>query len=305
MNRFIVITGPTATGKTAISVALAKSLDTQIISADSCQIYKGMDIGTAKANSSEMQGVVHHFIDIAEPDEEYSAALFKKQAFEVIDKLNAAGKTPIVAGGTGLYVNSLVYELDFSKVSKDSSIRERLEKTADEKGTLYLYNILKDKDRKYAEIIAASDRRRIIRRLEIIEQGGSLSYDFRKPKEGYGILIIGLKMPRDVLYKRTDERVDTMLKAGLENEVKTLYNHYGDVASLKAIGYKEFIGYFKEEYDYNEAVRLIKRNTRRFAKRQLTWFNRDSRIKWFDLNIGSSAESVLRQITEYIKEKGF
>ncbi len=305
MNKFIVITGPTATGKTAISVALAKSLNTQIISADSCQIYKGMDIGTAKASASEMQGVIHHFIDIAEPGEEYSAALFKKQAFEIIDRLNSSGKIPIVAGGTGLYINSLVYELDFSSVSKDSEIRNRLEKTVDEQGVPYLYNKLKEKDPKYASIIAATDKRRIIRRLEIIEQGGSLDYDFRKQKEGYDILIIGLKMPRDILYKRTDERVDEMLKAGLTKEVEVLYKRFGDAASLKAIGYKELIGYFKKEYDYNEAVRLIKRNTRRFAKRQLTWFNRDSRIKWFDVNNGSSTETVLGQITEYIKEKGF
>ena len=305
MNKFIVITGPTATGKTAISVELAKSMDTQIISADSCQIYKGMDIGTAKASSSEMQDIVHHFIDIAEPDEEFSAALFKKQAFEIIDRLNTSGKIPIVAGGTGLYINSLVYELDFSSVSKDNEIRNKLEKTADERGVSYLYNELNKKDPKYAGIIAATDKRRIIRRLEIIEQGGSLDYNFRKPKEGYDILIIALRMPRDILYKRTDERVDAMLKAGLEEEVEELYKRFGDAASLKAIGYKELIGYFKKEYDYSEAVRLIKRNTRRFAKRQLTWFNRDSRIKWFDVNIDSEVNIVLDQITEYIKEKGF
>ena len=305
MNKLIVITGPTATGKTAISVELAKNMDTQIISADSCQIYKGMDIGTAKASSSEMQGVTHHFIDIVEPDEEYSAALFKKQAFEIIDRLNDSGKTPIIAGGTGLYVNSLVYELDFSSVSKDSDIRNRLEKTADEKGVEYLFDQLKKKDPKYAGIIADTDIRRIIRRLEIIEQGGSLDYDFRKKKEGYDILVIGLRIPRDILYKRTDERVDLMLQTGLEEEVKRLYDRFGNTPALKAIGYKELIGYFNKEYDYNEAVRLIKRNTRRFAKRQLTWFNRDSRIKWFDVNNVSNAENIISQITEYIKEKGF
>ena len=163
MNRFIVITGPTATGKTAISVALAKKMNTQIISADSCQIYKGMDIGTAKATQSEMQGVLHHFIDIVRPDEEFSAALFKKQAFEIIDELNAQGKVPIIAGGTGLYINSLVYELDFSRVSKNIDIRTSLEALADEKGIEYLYNKLKDKDPDYAKIVSRTDKRRIIR----------------------------------------------------------------------------------------------------------------------------------------------
>ena len=305
MKRFIVITGPTATGKTAISVALAKKMNTQIISADSCQIYKGMDIGTAKATQSEMQGVLHHFIDIVRPDEEFSAALFKKQAFEIIDELNAQGKVPIIAGGTGLYINSLVYELDFSRVSKNSDIRTSLEALADEKGIEYLYNKLKDKDPDYANIVAKTDKRRIIRRLEIIKLGGNLDYDFRKKKEGCEIIIIGLKMPRDILYKRTDERVDMMLSSGLEQEVKALYERYPDANALLAIGYKEFIGYFKKEYDYDEAVRLIKRNTRRFAKRQLTWFNRDDRIKWFDFENGEDAEKTLRQITEYIKEKGF
>jgi len=305
MNRCIVITGPTATGKTAISVALAKSLDTQIISADSCQIYKGMDIGTAKVTKSEMQGVVHHFIDVVHPDEEFSAALFKKQAFEIIDELNAQGKVPIVAGGTGLYINSLVYELDFSRVSKNSDIRIALETLAEEKGIEYLYNELKENDPDYAKIVAKTDKRRIIRRLEIIEQGGTLDYDFRKKKENYEILILGLKMPRDILYKRTDERVEIMLRSGLEQEAKTLYEKYPEANALKAIGYKEFIGYFNKEYDYDEAVRLIKRNTRRFAKRQLTWFNRDDRIKWFELISGEDAEKTLKQITEYIKEKGF
>ena len=280
-------------------------MDTQIISADSCQIYKGMDIGTAKASEEEMQGVVHHFIDIIEPDEEYSAALFKQQAFEVIDSLNSRGRVPIVAGGTGLYVNSLVYELDFGKAEKNSILRKKLQKTADDKGIACLYNELKQKDPDYAGIIAPTDTRRIIRRLEVIEQGGSLEYDFRQHKKGYEVLILALRMPREIIYKRTDERVDEMLSRGLEEEVRKLYNRCGEVPALKAIGYKELIGYFKNEYDYAEAVRLIKRNTRRFAKRQLTWFNRDSRIKWFDLNNGSDAETVLKQIAEYIKEKGF
>lgn len=305
MRKFIVITGPTATGKTAISADLAKSLGTEVISADSCQIYKSMDIGTAKATEQEMKGVPHHFIDIIDPDEEYSAALFQRQAFSIIDELCGNSRIPIVAGGTGLYVNSLVYELDFSSVSKSDVIRQKYCGLADDKSVEYLYNILEQKDPEYAKIIAKTDKRRIIRRLEIIEQGGSKEYDFRKKRKGYDIIIIGLKMERELLYKRVNERVDQMMESGLLDEVQALYKKYGKTTSLKAIGYKEIIGCIDGEYDLEEAIRLIKRNTRRFAKRQLTWFKKDERIKWFDIIELGGIENTKRQIIGYIKEKGF
>ncbi len=304
-SKFIVITGPTAAGKTKVAVSIAKELKSQIISADSMQIYKGMDIGTAKATKKEMDGIVHHFLDIVSPQEDYSAAVFQKEAFGVIDKLNNKGIVPIVAGGTGLYINSLVYKLDFCGSNKNESFRQKYAQLARDKSVLHLYNILKEKDPKYANIISSNDKRRIIRRLEIIENSGPQHYDFRQKNDNYDILIIGLCLPREILYERTDKRVDDMLQNGLIEEARALYENYGNVKASKAIGYKELFAYFDGEYDINEAVRLIKRNTRRYAKRQLTWFRADERIQWFDVLSKACIEDTINDIINYIEEKGF
>ena len=305
MKKFIVITGPTATGKTAVSVSLAKHLSSQVISADSMQIYEGMDIGTAKVTKSEMQGVEHHFIDVVSPGEHYSVAVFQRDAFAVIDDLNSRNLVPIVAGGTGLYINSLVYQLDFSNVKANEQVRQKFLDMADDKSVEYLYNELEKKDPKYAGIIAKQDKRRIIRRLEIIESGGDTDYDFRRHNEDYEIIIIGLTMARDVLYSRVNERVDAMMDAGLLQEVSAQYESYGMTTALKAIGYKEIIGHLNGEYDIGEAIRLVKRNSRRLAKRQLTWFKKDDRIKWFDVIGKKSIEDTTNDILDYMKEKGF
>lgn len=305
MKKLIVITGPTATGKTAVSVALAKQLNSEVISADSMQIYKGMDIGTAKISQEEMQGVRHHFVDIIEPNDDYSVAVFQRDALKVIDELNEAQRVPIVAGGTGLYVNALVYRLDFCQVQGNERIRRKYMQMADDKSVEYLYNELEKLDSKYAGIIAKADKRRIIRRLEILESGGEVDYDFRRHNDDYEIIIIGLTMPRDVLYERVNMRVDAMMEAGLLDEVKSVYQKNGMTNALKAIGYKELIGYINGEYDISEALRLIKRNTRRFAKRQLTWFKKDERIKWFDAAQYGGISDVTKAIFDYIKEKGF
>lgn len=304
-KKFIVITGPTATGKTKVSVEAAKALNSQIISADSMQIYKGMDIGTAKVSASEMDGVTHHFIDIVLPNADYSVSKFQKKAFLLIDSMNEKGIVPIIAGGTGLYINSLVYQLDFSDSSKNELVRQKYVQLARDKSVSYLYNVLKEKDPKYASIISANDERRIIRRLEIIETSGVPYYDFRQANGDYDVVIIGLTMPRELLYKRTDERVDAMIKNGLIDEAKALYNEFGNVKALKAIGYKELIPFFDGEYDLDEAIRLIKRNTRRFSKRQLTWFRPDERIKWFDVSSYACIEDTINDIINYINEKGF
>jgi len=305
MNRFIVITGPTATGKTALSALVAKGLGSQVICADSAQIYRGMDIGTAKATKEEMLGVRHHMIDIADPGEDYTVARFQREAFRIIDSLNEKGVTPVVSGGTGLYINSLVYELDFASVKKNDAIRQKYAQLADDKSDLYLYNILKEKDPNFANIISANDRKRIIRRLEVLESGAAQDYDFRRRNERYLYLMIGLTMPRSELYRRINERVDSMIEKGLVEEAKGLYERYAGANALKAIGYKEIIPYLNGEYDLEEAVRLIKRNTRRFAKRQITWFKRDERIKWFDVSGCTCIDSVANDIIRYIKGKGF
>ena len=304
-NRFIVITGPTATGKTQVSVALAKALGSQVISADSMQLYRGMDIGTAKATRSEMDGVTHHFIDILTPGEEYSVAQFQQSAFKKIDELNAKGVAAVVAGGTGLYINSLVYKLDFSNSRKNDALRQKYNKLADDKSVEYLYNILSKKDPEYAAVISSTDLRRIVRRLEIIATAGVQPYDFRQPSEDYDIAIFGLTMPRELLYARVNERVDQMMQGGLMDEVKNVYQAFGNVAALKGIGYKELIGFFEDEYDLEEAVRLIKRNTRRFAKRQMTWFKKDERIHWLDVQSYANTEDITKVILGVLKRKGF
>ncbi len=304
-NRFIVVTGPTASGKTQISVGIARRLKTEIISADSMQIYRGCDIGTAKATEEEMKGVRHHLIDIVDPDREYSVAEFQTEAFKLIDRINDKGAIPIVCGGTGLYINSLVYSLDFGSNSRNDDVRQKYAQLADDKTAAYLYNTLKEKDPEYAKVISGNDVRRMIRRLEILETTGDTQYDFRKYNDDYEYLIIGLTMPRDILYKRINLRVDGMIEEGLVDEARKLYKIFGEVNALKAIGYKELISYFKGEYDAEEAVRLIKRNTRRFAKRQMTWFKREERMKWFDISRYSCIEDTINDIIIYIKGKGF
>ncbi len=305
MRRFIIITGPTASGKTKVSVEVAKQLGTCIVSADSMQIYKGMDIGTAKATQEEMQGVRHEMIDIVNPDEAYSAAEFQKSATSLIEKANAKGEAPVVAGGTGLYINSLVYSLNFGKKCSDDIIRQKYTQLADDKSTEYLYNILEKKDPEYAKIIANTDKRRIIRRLEILESKGETAYNFRQPNTDDDFLMIGLTLPRDMLYERIEARVDEMIQLGLVDEARRIYDAYGDINALKAIGYKELICYFKGETGLDEAFSLIKRNTRRFAKRQMTWFRRDERIVWFDVCTHPCIEDTINDIMLYIKGKGF
>ena len=305
MRKFIVITGPTASGKTCIAVEVAKRLGSEIISADSMQIYRGMDIGTAKASLKEMQGVRHHLIDIVQPDEPYTVADFQHDAFDIIDSLNAQGVVPVVAGGTGLYINALVYDLDFTGVKGDEAFRQKLTQLADDKGLETLYNMLSEKDPVYASVIAPSDRRRIIRRLEVIESSGSETYNFLKPRESIDTAMFGLTLPRDMLYSRINERVDGMVKYGLVEEARMLYNEYGLTGALKAIGYKELIGYFLGSCTIEEAIVSIKQSTRRYAKRQITWFKRDRRIRWFDVSQCPCIEDTVHEIMNDIRRKGF
>ena len=304
-RRFVVITGPTAAGKTKVSVGVAGALGSDVISADSMQIYRSMDIGTAKATADEMDGVRHHLVDIVAPDDDYSAAEFKSAALKLIDSMNEDGRIPVITGGTGLYINALVYDLDFLGAGRNEAVRQKYTQLADDKSVQYIYNILKEKDPEYAAIISPMDKRRIIRRLEILESGSVPEYDFRRPNDEDDIIIIGLRMPRAILYERINARVDEMLEAGLASEVRRLYQRHGFVNALKGIGYKELIAYFNGEYGIDEAIRLIKRNTRRYAKRQMTWFRRDERIVWFDILNYARIEDAICDIIKYIKGKGF
>jgi tRNA dimethylallyltransferase len=212
---------------------------------------------------------------------------------------------PVVAGGTGLYINSLVYDLDFSAVKANEDFRQKLTQLADDKGLESLYNMLNEKDPAYAAVISRFDRRRIIRRLEILENSADKAYDFLKPRENIDTVMIGLTMPRDMLYQRIEARVDAMVKNGLVEEARKLYNEYGEAKALQAIGYKELTDYFRGSGTLDEAVAKIRQNTRRYAKRQITWFKRDTRIVWYDVLQHSCIEDTVHEIMNDIRRKGF
>lgn len=286
----VLIVGPTGIGKTDLSVKLAKKMNTEIISADSMQIYKYMDIGTAKIKTDEMDGIFHHMIDIVNPDENFSVADFQKKALYNITTINEKNKIPIIVGGSGLYINSLIYDLDFATVANSTTLREKYLNILDEKGLDFLYDKLKNLDYVYAQKISKNNKHRIMRALEIIESTGKKisnnDNNFRKENENLNFIIIGLTQNREKLYEKINKRVDIMLENGLIEEVKNLLARYPnrDNISYKAIGYKEVIKYVDKKISLDEMKENLKKNSRRFAKRQFTWFNADKRIKWFDVN---------------------
>lgn len=307
-NLFILI-GPTAIGKTALSIELAKRMNGEIISADSMQIYKFMDIGSAKITKDEMEDIPHHLIDIVLPNEEFTVANFKDRSIELIKDINSRGKLPIVAGGTGLYINSLVYNLNFAQVAPNDELRERLELLGNEYGNEYLHQELQKIDFESAERISVNDRKRIIRAIEIFEVTGKpmseYNKNFRIPIDDYNLVMIGLNMDRAELYNRINARVDIMIKEGLIDEVKGLlemgYNK--ELVSMKGIGYKEVVMYLEGAISLDKSVELIKQGTRNYAKRQLTWFRRDNRIKWVNVEEFSNLNDLSQYIIDYSKDK--
>ncbi|HBC31942.1 MAG TPA: tRNA (adenosine(37)-N6)-dimethylallyltransferase MiaA [Clostridiales bacterium] len=306
MNKIIVIVGPTAVGKTYVSVELAKKLNTEIISADSMQIYKGMDIGTAKIAEDEKQGIIHHMIDIVSPDEEYSVSEFKYDAEKIIDRLSGENKIPVIVGGSGLYVNSLIYDLDFGNAKSNKKIREYYTYYYKEHGEDALYDKLMRIDPKAAGKIHKNNVKRVIRALEVYDITGmkfsELNTDIRKESNKYDCILIGLSMERKVLYERINQRVDEMLSEGLVDEVRSLiekgYNK--NLVSMRGIGYKEIIEHLEGSTDYEEAVSILKQNTRRFAKRQYTWFLKDKSIKWFSMDNLEETDNTINDILDYI-----
>ncbi len=301
-KKVYIICGPTASGKTGISVELAKLVIGEVISADSMQIYKEMSIGTAVATEEEKQGIPHHMLCCVEPDADYSVALYKQDAEKHIEQILNSGKTPIICGGTGLYINSLTHDLDFSKAGADDGLREELSHRFDEDPES-LYNELVALDPDSAKRIHYNDKKRIIRRLEILRSGKPDEYDFDRHSDRYDFRIYALGGDRSILYDRINLRVDVMLEQGLEDEARALYLKYGEnIKAFNAIGYKEFIPYFKGEIDIDKVAYDIKLNTRHYAKRQLTWFRRDDRISWIDPfsfnNAKEAAEYILRDSEE-------
>lgn len=288
MQKVIVICGPTASGKTALSIELAKKVDGEIVSADSMQIYNEMSIGTAKPDEEEMQGIKHYLIGNVSPTRRYSVSDYKIDAMNSIKEILQKGKQPIVVGGTGLYVNSLIYGIDYPEIETNLEYRKELEKIADEEGLQYLYKKAEEIDREAMKNISVNDKKRIIRVLEIYKETGKtktqLEKESRKNGVPYEYHIFAIDMPREILYDRINKRVDIMIEKGLIKEVENLYRKYGDelCTSLQGIGYKEVIDYLNGKYTKEEMIDKIKMETRRYAKRQLTWFRKIPNIIWLD-----------------------
>lgn len=308
----IIIAGPTGVGKTSTSLEVAKKFNGEIISADSMQVYKYMDIGTAKITTEEMMGIPHYMIDEVNPDEDFSVALFREKAGKYIDEIIDRGKTPIVVGGTGLYINSLVYPLDFSEKCEDKEYRKHLEILSLEKGKEYVHSLLKDIDIESYERLFPNDLKRVIRALEVYKTTGKtiskVQKESREKEIEYNLSYIVLNMDRENLYEKINKRVDIMFESGLLEEVKSLlekgYNK--DMISMQAIGYKEVLEYFDGKLTLEEVEHIIKQSSRRYAKRQLTWFRKDSRAKWFNIDEYRDKRDFLENIIKYIKDnKGF
>lgn len=281
----ICVVGPTATGKSDIGVQIADALDTEVVSADSMQVYRDMDIGTAKLTSREMKGVPHHLIDVVDPDEPFSVAEWAKKAYSILDTLIERGKVPVVVGGTGLYVRAITDDLDFAHQVGDSVVRERWEQFAQTHGRQALHEALRERDPDSAARLHENDVRRVIRALEVFELRRvpfSEDYNWGRSGKRYQPIMIGLYRPRELLYERVNRRVDQMMQQGLLEEVRGLLSRGFDegLTSMQAIGYKEMAAALRGEVSIEEAILNIKQSTRRFVKRQLSWFMRDSRIVW-------------------------
>ncbi|MCL6612640.1 MAG: tRNA (adenosine(37)-N6)-dimethylallyltransferase MiaA [Peptococcaceae bacterium] len=297
----VVITGPTATGKSEVGVMVAERAGGEVVSADSMLIYRGMDIGTAKPTRAEMRGIPHHMIDIVEPEQDYSVALFQEQARAVINEIHERRKLPVLVGGTGLYIRAVVDDYDFGGAGGDKSLREKFLKEAMEYGPEYLHRRLAEVDPAAASRLHPQNLRRVIRALEVYHlTGRPISSYHRIHQSGplYNLFMFGLIMKRDRLYRRIEQRVDRMIEAGLVDEVRRLLRRGLTLEhnSMRGLGYKEIAAYLQGMLSLEEAVDVLKRNTRRFAKRQLTWFRRDTRIKWYDLDDYGGPEAVVEEI---------
>ena len=308
-NKVIVIAGPTASGKTDLAIELALKVGGEIVSADSMQIYRKMDIGTAKPTLEERRGIPHHMIDIVDPDEEYNVAQFKSDADICIDDIINRGKVPIVAGGTGLYINSLVYNISFSETISDWKFRKHLENIALEQGPEVLHDMLKEVDPKSAEAIHPNNVKRVIRALEVYRSTGrpisEHKEESRKIPPKYDFEIFGLEVPRDLLYQRIEKRVDKMMGLGLYEEVEGLLKsgYSPDLTSLQGIGYKEIISAIMGKCSLETAVENIKKGTRHLAKRQITWFKKTEGLKWIRTD-ENDIWAMIKILTDALNNQG-
>lgn len=307
----IILAGPTAVGKTSLSIRLAKETGGEIISADSMQVYRHMDIGSAKITKEEMEGVPHYLVDVLEPEEEFNVVRFQQMAKEAAERIWEKGKIPLVVGGTGFYIQALLYDIDFTENDGDESYRRQLErKASDEEGASELYEILKTVDPKAAQEIHPRNIKRIIRALEFYHQTGKKISEHnetqRQRESPYNYAYFVLTDERSRLYERIDRRVDLMMEQGLLDEVRYLKERgvRKDSTAMQGLGYKELYAYLEGEYPLDEAVRIIKRDTRHFAKRQLTWFKRERDVIWADKSvIGQDEQKLADYMLGYLREK--
>jgi len=310
-KKVICIVGPTASGKTALSVALAKELCGEVVSCDSMQIYRGMDIGTAKPAVDEMQGVPHHMLSVVSPEENYSVARYVEEASLCVDDIISRGKIPIIVGGTGLYVDSLIKGIEFAEFREDEEYRNELFRICEEKGNTYIHNMLKEVDPERAAEIHENNVKRVIRALEVYKATGRTisehdAESMKKPPK-YDAIYIGLMFEdREKLYDRINLRVDTMLKAGLCDEVQKLLESgvSANATAMQAIGYKELVSYFAGNCSLADATEQIKQSSRRYAKRQITWFKRNKNIRWISVDKSKNISDLLQASMNFIAFEG-
>lgn len=302
MKDLFILAGPTAVGKTEISIKIAQKLNGEIISADSMQIYKSMDVGSAKISKEEMRGIPHHIIDIIDPSEEFSVAEFKERAESAIEDITKRDKLPMLVGGTGFYINSLIYNYNFASTNKDEDYREHLTKLAETKGKEYVHSMLKDIDEESYNKLYPNDLKRVIRALEVHKVSGKPMSEFAAEQDildiPYNVHYFVLNMDRQKLYSQINTRVDIMMKNNLVEEVIKLkeMGYNADMQSMKGIGYKEILYHLNNEISLNEAVEMIKQGSRNYAKRQLTWFRKDPRINWINKDDFNSDDEIVEHI---------
>ena len=294
----LIIAGPTATGKSASAAELAIRMDGEVVSADSMQVYRGMDIGSAKVTAEEMRGVPHHLIDCVDPSETWNVVRFQEEARKAVSGIAARGKLPILCGGTGFYIQALLYDIDFTQMEENTPLRQRLSDMAAEKGPEAVHALLAQRDPASAAAIHPNNIKRVIRALEFIEESGDSiaahNAQQREKESAYRSVFFVLTMDRAGLYERIDRRVDIMMQQGLLEEVRGLRDRGipRDSTAMQGIGYKQIYGYLEGEYSLEEAVRLVKRDTRHFAKRQLTWFRREKDVHWVNIDEFDSSKAM-------------
>lgn len=304
-NTVIALAGPTAVGKTKFAIMLAQAFDGEVVSCDSMQLYKYMDIGSAKPTAEEMSMAVHHLVDMIDPRDDFSAAQYQKLAKAAIADILKRGKTPIVSGGTGLYLNSLLYDMDFSSAPEDTEFRNALEKISEKEGREALHKMLEEQDPKAAALIHPNNTKKIIRALERLKEGeGRIRQfsDIENETDDYDVILIGLTRDRAELYDRVNRRVDILMDEGLLDEVRGLMDMglTQENISMKGIGYKEIMDHLDGRCTLEESIDTIKKNTRHYAKKQLTWFRRYDKMKWFDITEFNSDEDAFEDMKEWL-----